>query len=260
MTGQKVGLALGAGSTKGFAHIGVLQVFEENRIPIDMIAGSSMGAIIGAFYAVGCDMHMLTKYLMTLDLRKYLDLTNPLSGGVMKGERIQDLLKIFTHRKTFAQTNIPFCCVAVDAETGRLDVLESGMLYEAVRASMSIPAIFQPVRLDGKIYIDGGVIERVPCTALRNHGMDKVIAVDVGYHGGTVDVSDMNVYQLMNQTINIMQWEIAKLREEDADVTLVPEVQFIRGHFQMDSVLESIEEGRRVATEALPHIRALIDG
>ena len=257
MTKKRIGLALGAGSTKGFAHIGVLQVLQENRIPIDMIAGSSMGSIIGSFYVVGCDMYMLEKYLMTLDLRKYLDAANPFTGGLIKGERLQELIQIFTHNKTFAETNIPFCCVAVDAQSGKLDVLESGKLYEAVRASMSIPAIFSPVQLNGKTYIDGGVIERVPCTALRNRGMDVVIAVDVGYHGAETDVTDMNAYQLMNHTINIMQWEIARLREEDADLTLVPLVQYIKGHFQMDSVAASIEEGRRVALEALPQIRAL---
>lgn len=254
---KKVGLALGAGSTKGFAHIGVLQVLQENNIPIDMISGCSMGAIIGSFYAVGCDMYMLEKYIETLNLRHYLDIRNPLTGGFIRGESLQEILKVFTHRKTFAETNIPFCCVAVDAACGRLDVLEEGLLHEAVRASMSIPAIFEPYTCNGKTYIDGGVLDRVPCKALRDRGMDVVIGVDVGYHGGETDVSGMNAYQLMNHTIRIMQWQINRLWQEAADMILVPEVLFVTGHFQMDKIRECIAEGRRVATEALPEIRRI---
>jgi len=255
---KKIGLALGAGSTKGFAHIGVLQVLKENGIPIDMIAGSSMGAIIGAIYSVGSDMYLLQKYLNTLNIRNYLDMHNPFGAGLIKGDRLQEVLKVLTHNKTFDQTNTPFCCVAVDAERARLDVLESGRLHEAVRASMSIPAIFEPVRLNGKTYVDGGVIERVPVKALRDRGMDVVIAVDVGYHGAKTDISGMNMYQLMNHTINIMQWRMNLLRQESADVLLIPEVLYVKGHFQMDQAESCILEGRRVTLEALPEIERLI--
>ncbi|MEG1523645.1 MAG: patatin-like phospholipase family protein [Clostridia bacterium] len=255
---KKIGLALGAGSTKGFAHIGILQVLEENHIPIDMIAGSSIGAIIGSIYAVGTDLNMLEKFLTSMNVRSYLDIKNPLSGGLLRGDKIEELVKIFTHNKTFVQTRIPFCCVAVDATNACLDVLEDGVLHEAVRASMSIPAIFQPVQLNGKTYIDGGVIERVPCKALRDRGMDVVIGVDVGYHGGEVDVTDMNAYTLMNHTINIMQWEMTKYRREQSDLMLVPEVLYIKGHFQMDRVADCIAEGRRTAMQALPQIIKLI--
>lgn len=257
---RKIGLALGAGSTKGFAHIGVLQVLTENGIVPDMVSGCSMGAIIGSFYAVGCDMYMLERYVNTLNLRKYIDFRNPLSGGMIRGQSLQEILKVFTHQKTFAQTNVPFCCVAVDAGSGTLDVLETGLLHEAVRASMSIPALFEPYVLNGKTYVDGGVLDRVPTKALRDRGMDAVIGVDVGYHGGETDTTGMNAYQLMNHSIRIMQWQMAKLHREDADLTLVPEVLYVTGYFQMDRIGDCIAEGRRVATEALPQIRRLIEG
>lgn len=254
---KKIGLALGAGSTKGFAHIGVLEALKENGIPVDMISGCSMGAIIGAIYAAGSDMRMLEKFVLALNLKEYLDLKNPFTGGLIGGDRLEELIRILTHDKDFSEAVTPFCCVAVDAENGRLDVLEQGKMYRAVRASMSIPAIFRPVQLYGKTYIDGGVMERVPCRVLRDRGMDAVIAVDVGYHGNETDVSGMNAYQLMNHTISIMTWEITKLREEDADITLVPEVLYVKGHFQMDKIAETIAEGRRVAEEAMPQIRRL---
>lgn len=256
---KKVGLALGAGSAKGFAHIGVLQALEETGIGIDMISGSSMGAIIGGIYSVGTDLAMLERFITSIKLYDYLDVKLPLNGGLLKGERLQDLIRVLTHNKTFAETKIPFCCVVVDAETGKLDVLEEGPLHESIRASMSMPAFFEPVPLNGKIYIDGGVLERVPCKTLRDHGMDVVIGVDVGYHGDIKDVSDFGAYSMLNHTISIMQWELTKYRREEADIMLVPEVLFVSGRFQTDQAGATIEEGRRVTLEAIPAIRKLLE-
>ena len=255
---KKVGLALGSGSAKGFAHIGVLQALDEAGIQIDMISGSSMGAIIGGIYSVGTDLYMLEKFIKSIKLYDYLDVKLPLSGGVLKGERLQELVRVFTHNKTFAETKTPFCCVAVDAQAGKLDVLEEGPLHESIRASMSIPAFFEPVKLNGKTYIDGGVLERVPCKTLRDHGMDVIIGVDVGYHGDIKDVSDMSAYSVLNHTISIMQWELTKYRREEADIMLVPEVLFVSGRFQTDQAGATIEEGRRAVKAALPEIRKKI--
>ena len=256
---KKLGLALGAGSAKGFAHIGVLQELDAAGIKIDMISGSSMGAIVGGIYSVGTDLNMLERFITSLNLYGYLDVKLPLSAGLIKGERIQELVRVFTHNKTFAETKAPFCCVAVDAETAKLDVLETGPLHESIRASMSIPALFEPTKLNGRTYIDGGVLERVPCKALRDRGMDVIIGVDVGYHGDAKDVSDMGVYSLMNHTISIMQWELTKFRREESDIMLVPEVLFVKGRFQTDQAGEVIAEGRRTVRRALPQIRALLE-
>lgn len=255
----KVGLALGAGSTKGFAHIGVLQVLEENHIPIDLVAGSSIGAIVGGIYAAGTDLRLLERFALQLNLREYLDVGRPRSGGLLRGDRLEELIALLTHRADFAHTRIPFYSVAVDAAMGEAVVLHSGPVSRAVRASMSIPGIFMPVEINGRMYVDGGVIERIPCRALREAGADVVIGVDVGYTGGYYDVSGMNAYEYINRSIDIMQWEMAKLRREDADVMLVPQVLFVRGHFDTKTAREVIEEGRRVAREALPEIRAALE-
>lgn len=257
---KKVGLALGAGSSKGFAHIGVLQELDKAGIGIDMISGSSMGAIIGGIYSVGTDLYLLEKFIKSIKLYDYLDVKLPLTGGVLKGERLQELVRVFTHNKNFGETKTQFCCVAVDAEAGKLDVLEEGPLHESIRASMSMPGFFEPVQLFGKIYIDGGVLERVPCKTLRDHGMDVVIGVDVGYHGDKKDVSDFGAYSMLNHTISLMQWELTKYRREEADVMLVPEVLFVGGRFQTDQASATIEEGRRAAREAIPAIKKLIEG
>ncbi len=253
----RFGLALGAGSTKGLAHIGVLQVLEQNGIIPDMVSGSSMGAIVGAIYCAGTDLEMLEKYACSLQMRQYYDISSRLHGGLLKGDKLQDMIRMLTHDRDFEQTRIPFLCTAVDADSGRLDILDSGKLHPAVRASMSLPAVFRPVRLNGKTYIDGGVIERVPCKALRDRGMDVVIGVDVGYQGGAENTSGMNAYDLINHTIHIMQWEIMKGRRQQADLMLVPKVQHIRGYFQMEGAADTIAEGRRACSEALPEIRRL---
>lgn len=256
---KKFGLALGAGSAKGFAHLGVLQALEQEGLLPDMISGCSMGAVVGGIYSVGSDLTMLEKLVSSINLYGYLDVQIPLATGLIKGDKLQELVRVLTHGKSFHETKTPFCCVAVDAGAAKLDVIEDGPLHEAIRASMSIPAIFEPFELDGKTYVDGGVLERVPCKALRDRGMDVVVGVDVGYHGDAIDVSSMSLYQLMNHTINIMQWEMTKIRRSDADVMLVPEVLFVKGRFQTDQADACIAEGKRAALEAIPKIRALLE-
>ncbi len=250
----RFGLALGAGGTKGFAHIGVLQVLTEHGIVPDMVAGSSSGAIVGSVYCIGTDLKRLEQFVTGISIRQYMDFPNPFSAGLLKGDRFEELLRLLTHDKAFGETLIPFLCTAVDAELGRLDILDRGKLYRAVRASMSIPGIFRPAELDGRYYVDGGVIERVPCKALRDRGMDVVVGVDVGYQGEPVKPESMSAAEQVNQTIRIMQKEMMRYRRSQADLMLVPKVQYIRGPFQMDYAAESIAEGRRACMEALPEI------
>lgn len=259
MKKKTIGVALGAGSTKGFAHIGVLQVLEENRIPIGCVTGCSIGSIIGAIYAVGSNLHMLEKYAAVMNMREFFDVANPKEGGLLHGEKLEELIRIFTHDKSFDQTNVPFACVATDANRGELVTLNEGKLHTAVRASMSIPGIFTPVHLDGRTLVDGGVLERVPCRLARQLGAELVIGVDVGYHGGLEDASSMNAYQQINRTLEIMGWEIAKGRLEEADVKIVPEVLFVKGRFSTDMAEACVAEGRRAAADALPEILKRMD-
>ena len=254
----KVGLALGAGSTRGYAHIGVLQVLEENGIPIDMISGCSIGSIIAGIYAAGTDLHLLEKLALELDIKSMLDIGRLNAGGLIRGDKIEELIDILTHRKCFEETNIPLYIVAVDAGNGELVTFRTGPVKRAVRASMSIPAIFTPVPIDGRYYVDGGVVERVPCDILRQEGADVVISVDVGYTGGEIDVQHMNAYEMINRSIDIMQWHMARKLTIDSDILLEPQVLYVRGHFDTKSAKNVIEEGRRVAVEALPKIRALL--
>lgn len=257
---KKIGLALGSGGVKGIAHIGVLQVLEENSIAIDMISGCSAGAIIGAMYAVGTDLTMLGKYLSAISGRDMLDMALPRSnrGGLFKGERMEEFIRVFTHDKSFHETNIPFLCMAVDIESGELITFREGKLHECVRASMGIPGVFLPVRVQGRLCVDGAVLERVPCAVLREEGMDMIIGVDVGYRGGYTQMERPSMRMVAEKTLDIMMWEITRLRQNVVDVMITPQVREMMKGFSTQNTEDCIAEGRRAAEEALPKILEII--
>lgn len=177
-----VGLALGSGSAMGLSHIGVLQILEEEGINVDMLAGSSIGALFGAFWTAGYSAGEIqtivlknnkTRYLLGLD-----DLMFPLRG-IIRGHHVRSFLKRYLGNKTFCDVRMPFRVVACDARTMQQTVFESGKLIDAVMASISIPGIFAPYGLAGKYYLDGGIVNPLPSDVLVNAGAKKVIAVNV---------------------------------------------------------------------------------
>ena len=253
---KKIGLALGAGSAKGFAHLGVLRALKENNIPIDMVCGSSIGAIVGGIFSAGTDTERLIKFIKVMDIKGQLDVSNVISsGGLLKGDKIENLIRMFTHNLNFGETPVPFKCVAVNINTGKLKVFEEGNIARAVRASMSIPGVFAPVSIDGEVYVDGSVIERVPCAALRDAGMDVVIGVDVGYQGEGFMSKPTHYYSALTRSFDIMMWEVTKRKTNEADVLIQPKVQYIDGYFNLDYLDQEVEEGYRVGIKAIPEIK-----
>jgi predicted acylesterase/phospholipase RssA len=178
---SKIGYALGGGAARGFSHIGVLKVLEEHNIFPDIIAGSSIGALIGALYASGAKVSDIEQFALRLDLKRLVflaDLTIPTSG-LIGGRRIVSLLKSILGDLTFSQLRCDFACVATDINTGEQVVLRDGSLLEAVRASISIPGIFTPVRIGGRYLVDGGLVNEVPVSVCREMGAEYVIGVNV---------------------------------------------------------------------------------
>ena len=178
---KKIGYALGGGSARGLFHIGVLNVLEENDIYPDVIAGTSMGSIIGALYASGLTAGEIKQIAIEMDwkhLIRLADVTVPLSG-LIQGKRIISLLKSILRDMTFSQLKIKFACVATDLINGEQVVFQEGSLIEAIRASISIPAIFTPVKLNGRYLVDGGLVNVVPVSVCRDMGADFVIGVNV---------------------------------------------------------------------------------
>ena len=178
---KKIGYALGGGAARGLSHIGVLKALEEHGIFPDVITGTSIGALIGALYAGGIKVGDIEQFALRLGLKRLVllaDITMPLSG-LIGGRRVISLLKSILGDLTFSQLKYDFACVATDIITGEQVVLREGSLIEAVRASISLPGIFTPVRIKGRYLVDGGLINEVPVSVCREMGAGYVIGVNV---------------------------------------------------------------------------------
>lgn len=254
MKRPKIGLALGSGAARGIAHIGVLKVFQQEKIPIDYIAGSSMGSIIGVCYANGLDLDLLEKLFIHIKRKHWLDFTVP-GLGLILGEKIKEIIRLLTHRKKLEELSIPTAVVATDLNTGDPVVFRSGSIEDAVRASISIPGIFEPVVIDGRMLVDGGVIDRVPIGIVREMGADITIAVDVVPQVSQVRVK--NIFDVILQTFGIMEREILNQRIPIADLLIHPDLSDISPSAFVRAK-ECIERGEQAAREQLPQLKELI--
>jgi NTE family protein len=263
---EKIGLALSGGASRGLAHIGVLQVLREENIPIDMIAGTSAGAVMGAIYASGQNIEKMIEH--ALDSRwKQIPMIDPSfpKTGFIKGQKIMKLLSSFLGGNiNFADLKIPFACVATDIDTGEEVVIASGSVPDALRASISIPGIFTLVKREGRYLVDGGLTTPVPVNVVKRMGADFVIAVNVnptvshrlGKSGrARVKASkEPNLFQIIMQSIYITTNAIARNNLLAADVVIEPDLAHIgAGDFHKAKAL--IEQGRQAAIKAIPEIK-----
>ncbi|MEZ4357139.1 MAG: patatin-like phospholipase family protein [Eubacteriales bacterium] len=253
----KIGLALGAGAARGFAHIGVIKALNENNIPIDMVSGCSMGAFIGALYVTGSDLDMLANLISIYGMNKIRDFSFNNKQGIIKGEKAETLIRLLTKNKTFKETSVPFTCVAVRLRDGKLKVFDKGKIYDAVRASISMQGIFLPKDINGELYVDGAIVERVPVQTVKSMGADMVIGVDVSYRGED-QKSPKNVMQLMQQAMNIMSYEIAKSKMYKADVLILPSVREI-SPFSNSQVEECVDIGYKRTLDSIDAIKEKIE-
>lgn len=252
-TNKRVGLALGSGGMRGMAHIGVMQVLEEAGIPIDLVSGASVGAFFGAAYVAEMDLYALSEYATYLGRRDVLDLPHPHASGLMSGKKFQKLCRLVTNGRSFSETCVPFWCSAVDLDTGETRYLHEGSLSDAVRASISIPGLLRPVRLDGHTYIDGGTVEELPIDILRRNGADVVIAVDLSI-GPVYRPKKPNVRRVLFRSVDIMRAAMNRLTPKAADILIRPDVSFM-GQIIPHDAARSIRVGRASAIAALPQIR-----
>lgn len=251
----KIGLALGSGGARGFAHIGVVKVLQEEGIPIHLIAGSSMGALVGAFLAVGHDMEQLYKLSNSFRRKFFMDFTVP-NMGFIAGGRIKEFVRIFTHQKNIEDCDIPLAIVATDLIKGEKVVFLEGPIDQAVRASISIPGIFVPEKWNGKLLVDGGVVDRVPVSVVREMGADIVISVDVSHVKKDAEIN--NIYDVIMQSIDIMQLEVAQRREIDSDIMIKPKVGKYSSR-AFTNIQEIITAGEDEARKHLPSIKAALE-
>lgn len=213
---KKLGLALGAGGSRGVAHIGVLRALEEEGIEVSYIAGCSMGSVVGACYSKGMSCDRMLEAVLKLKTSKLIDPTAlPVSKlGLFKGNKMYDLLLSNIGEVTFDDLQIPFCCVASDMLSGRLVTLSKGNVTDAVRASSSMPAVFRPVRLDGKLLIDGGVLCRVPTEQVWEMGAEAVLAVDVLGNTGDSVKNVKNILSMVFRVYDMMDYNANELKRK----------------------------------------------
>ena len=251
----KIALVLGAGSLKGFAHIGVIKILESNKIPIHMIVGTSAGSAVGSLYAYGIDAFSLQKLSFSVQKDDIVDLLYIPSNGFIKGEKLEEFINKSVNHTPMEKFKIPFYAVATDLEKGQEMIFGKGNAGTAVRASCSIPGIFRAVRISDRIYVDGGVVSPVAVEAAKRLGADVVIAVDISsavdrtQPEGTIDT--------ILQSINIMYSKLSSIQLAKADVVIKPKVAHI-GSADFSKRHEAILEGEKAAIEALPQITAII--
>lgn len=254
---KRIGLALGSGAMRGLAHIGVMQVLEREGIHIDVVAGTSMGAVIAGSIAAGRSGLEMERIACELQEMSYFDLAMP-RQGLIAGNRVKKLCGQFVYGKTFEEARMPCAIVACDLATGEEVVFSKGSMEDAIRASVSIPGVFVPMEIDGRQYVDGGLVNRVPVSVARSLGADVVIGVDVGYRGEEVHVKK-SLANVMLRAFDIMEWQIAKLRTSDCDIMLRPDVREMQT-FQMTQAAQCIAKGREVARANIAKIRELVEG
>lgn len=257
---KKVGLALGGGGAKGLAHIGVIKVLEENKIPIDFISGTSMGALVGGWYAATKDILFLENLFLRVrhkDILPTRRIRKNRDGNIFKDKSIAELLELGFEDKKIEDCPIPFRAVATDVENGEEVDLYKGDLRAAVKASSALPFIFNPVKIGGRILNDGVFVNPVPADVVRQMGADFVIAVDVSSRWADISEESIkmgNLGTLMAEAISVAQHQIARPKLESADVVLNPPVLSFHT-LEFDGAKEIILEGEMEAKRKLPEIK-----
>ena len=251
----KVGVALGGGAAKGFAHIGVIKMLEANGIKPVVVSGTSAGSVVGALYASGMDAYAMQEKAFALDESKIRDVSL-FSGGVVKGQKLQDYVNELVGGRTIEKMQKPFAAVATRLEDGQRTVFVRGNTGQAVRASSSIPGVFEAVAIGKAHYVDGGVVSPVPVDAARELGADFVIAVDISSKADGI-ANPTSMLGNVNQSIKIMGGKLGALELARADIVIRPKVNDI-GPADFEQKNRAILEGERAAQAALSQIKAKI--
>lgn len=248
----KIGVALGGGAAKGFAHIGVIKMLEANGFEPVVVSGTSAGSVVGALYASGMDAFQMQQKAVALDEASIRDI-RLFSGGLVQGQKLQDYVNAQVGNKRAEQLKKPFAAVATQLETGERAVFVRGNVGQAVRASSSIPGVFEPVIIGGKSYVDGGVVSPVPVDAAKQLGAEFVIAVDISSRA--TGQRPTGLLGAVGQSITIMGQRLGEQELARADVVIRPAVLDI-GAADFEQRGRAILEGEKAAMAAMPQIRA----
>lgn len=251
---KTIGLALGSGGARGFAHIGVLKVLEENNIKIDYIAGSSIGAIVGALYSAGKSVKELEELVKTTDWKRLVSVLDPhLKTGLLHGEKAMKFFENYVGDLDFTDLKIPFAAVATDYETGDAVVFRKGKIMSAVRASMSVPLAFKPFEYQGKFLLDGGMSLPLPIDTVREMGAQAVVAVNLDGNYFFEGETKMGFVEIANRSFNMMRYNLAEQLAKRADVVVTPEVGFVIWYKFIDGE-KTMVAGEEAMRKQLPYL------
>lgn len=250
----KVALVLGGGAVRGFAHIGVIKVLEAQGIIPDLVVGTSAGSVVGALYAAGYSGFELQKIAFKLEEDSVGDWIIP-DRGFIKGEALQGYINKAVRGLPIEKLKKPFAAIATDLQSGEMMVFQRGNTGQAVRASSSVPGVFQPVNINGRDYVDGGLTSPVPVRVARSLGADVVIAVDISAKPSAAKIEGMT--DIMMQTYGIMGQSIRNNELRESDVLIRPNTGSF-GSADFAKKHEAILEGEKAAQAALPLIRQKI--
>ncbi len=251
----RIALVLGGGAARGFAHVGVIKALEARGISPDLIVGTSAGAVVGALYAGGMNGIELNRLALKMDEAALSDWALP-SRGLLKGEGLQTYINRTLNNRPIEKLNRKFAATATDLQSGQLVVFERGNTGQAVRASSSVPGVFQPVKIGEREYVDGGLVSPVPVKVARRLGADVVIAVDISTRPDHADTSGLVAVLL--QTFSIMGATIGSYEEKDADIVIRPDLPGMRsGDFESRNA--AILAGEQATALAADRIRDVVE-
>lgn len=257
MERKKIGIALSGGAARGFAHLGVLRVLAENNIPIDYIAGTSAGSIVGAGVACGLSVEDSIKIGKKMSWFRMTGFSYS-AKGILSNASMGDFLSKHFPYKRFEELPVPFAAVACDLETGEEVVFkEKGDLITAVRASCAIPGVFAPVESEGRLLIDGGVVSLVPTRAVQKLGADIVIAVDVNACGASYWGTPSTFLGVFFQSAMMLLRTAGKSQHYRADAVIIPDIAHLRPD-EIGKIDQFIEAGEKAAREKIDEIKNLI--
>jgi len=251
---RSIVLVLGGGSARGLAHIGVLKVFEREKIPIHAIVGTSMGALIGASYSVGMPIKKMEEIAHEFNWRTVFDPTLP-KMGLLAGKKLAKVVDDLTLNKSFDECRIPLAVVTTDIEKNERVVFQKGNLQKIVCASCSWPGIFNPVRIDGRLLVDGGIKNSVPTRVARFIDPGYMVAVDVGFCVKDNKIS--NIFQMLLQSFQIMGEELNRYQARISDTMIKVELGNI-DQVAFDKAKEAIAKGEKAAEEKVDQIKRML--
>lgn len=255
----RIGLALGGGAARGFAHIGVIKALEAQGIRPDLVTGTSAGAVVAAIYASGMDGFALNKVALTMDEATIADWALPFGtrfGGWLKGEALQNYVNRLVANRPIEAMKLPLGIVATDLKTGERILFRRGNTGQAVRASSSVPGVFQPVSIQGRDYVDGGLVEPVPVDSARGMGADFVIAVNISADPSSQKNSGQSGVLL--QTTAIMGQSINKMALSRADIVIRPELPDMGGS-DFNSRNKAILAGEQATAAVMASLREKLE-